>query len=173
MLVPYSFEDSGRHYKDYYLNQIGGNGISVYSGSRLQKGHGIGNFFSSMLRGAMPLIKSGAKTIGRQALKAGWNIARDAISGRDVKSSARRNLTTAGDNLVGRLVETLDSPPSASAKGRSRKRKKRTRTMKGNGGAKKRKRATFKLVSNRGRKRAHKRKRPSKKSDICSRMLVL
>ena len=76
-------------YKNYYLNQAG-HGIPVYKGSGLQRGHGLGSILGGLLRSAAPLMKSAAKTIGREALNFGVGLAKDALSGEDVKSSAEK-----------------------------------------------------------------------------------
>lgn len=123
MIVPYSFDNSRDYYKTYYENQVG-NGLSVFRGATTQRGHGIGGFFSGLLKGAMPLIKSGAKTIGKELLNTGVNIAKDAIQGKDFKSSARDNFRSAGGNLFSKLTESL----SGKSRQPIRKRKAKART---------------------------------------------
>ena len=61
-------------YKNYYLNQAG-HGIPVYRGAGLQRGHGLGSILGGLLRSAAPLMKSAAKTIGREALNFGVGLA--------------------------------------------------------------------------------------------------
>ena len=80
MVVPYDPQSSSLFYRDYYTLQSG-NGLSVFKGATVQRGRGIGSFFSKMLRGAMPLLKSGAKTIGKQVIESGANVAKDLING--------------------------------------------------------------------------------------------
>ena len=48
--------------EEYYSNQVG-NGLPVFSGSRVQKGHGIGSLLSGLVRSAVPLIKRSAKAL--------------------------------------------------------------------------------------------------------------
>ena len=170
MLVPYVTSDSSGHYRDYYAQQKG-NGLSVYRGATIQRGHGIGGFFSSLLKGAMPLALNGLKAVGRQAVRSGWNIAKDAISGRDASQSARNNLKSGGDKLVGRLVHSMSNSPRSKASGtgasrptRKRRRVKRKaspRTQKGSGTVRKRKRVD-----------QHKSRSKRGCTDICSGILV-
>jgi hypothetical protein len=40
----------------------------------------------------MPLLKKGAKTLGREALKTGLNIAGDVVQGRNIKQAAEARL---------------------------------------------------------------------------------
>jgi hypothetical protein len=63
-----------RAYHEYYLNQAG-RGYPVYVGTRYQRGHGLGSIFGSLFKSAVPLLKRGAKTLGREALKTGLNLA--------------------------------------------------------------------------------------------------
>jgi hypothetical protein len=58
-------------YTRYYANQIGGGEVgSVYRASfRAQKGHGVGFFFRELFRFVKLLLFSGAKAVGKEALK--------------------------------------------------------------------------------------------------------
>jgi hypothetical protein len=66
-------------YTQYYVNQSGGGGIgSVYKASfRVLMGHGIGSFFRGLFRFVKPLLYSGVKAVGKEALKTGSNILTD------------------------------------------------------------------------------------------------
>jgi len=57
-----------------------------------QEGRGLGSIFSSIARSALPFVKSGAKFLGRQALRAGCDIGDDVLSGHTVKSSIRKRV---------------------------------------------------------------------------------
>ena len=64
-------------YTRYYVNQSGGGGEigPVYRASfRLQRGNGIGSFFRGLFRFVKPLLYSGAKAVGKEALKTGSHI---------------------------------------------------------------------------------------------------
>ena len=54
-------------YEKYYLEQVGH--CQCFSGAAFQRGYGLGNIFASLGKLILPLVKSGAKTIGKQALK--------------------------------------------------------------------------------------------------------
>ena len=58
-------------YTRYYVNQSGVGEISpVYRASfRVQRGNGIGSFFRGLFRFVKPLLHSGAKAVGKEALK--------------------------------------------------------------------------------------------------------
>jgi len=64
-------------YTLYYVNQSGGGGKvgPVYRASfRVERGNGIGSFFRGLFRFVKPLLYSGAKAVGKEALKTGSNI---------------------------------------------------------------------------------------------------
>ena len=57
------YKSDGQYFQDYYLRQAG-HGYRVYAGGRFQIGHGLGSIFGGLFKAAMPLLKSGAKTLG-------------------------------------------------------------------------------------------------------------
>ena len=66
-------------YVRYYLDQQQGNGMPVFRGSQWQLGHDqmgydLGSLFRSVARAVMPMVKSGAKTLGNIALNTGANV---------------------------------------------------------------------------------------------------
>jgi hypothetical protein len=65
----------------YYFKQSSGGSIgSIYKASfRLQRGHGIESFFKRLFRFVKPLLFSGAKVVGKEALKTGANILSDIV----------------------------------------------------------------------------------------------
>lgn len=65
----------GDGFEKYYLDQVG-HGLPVFAGSRMQRGHGLGNALMGMFRSAaMPLIKSGL----RHVMKQGQEVAKVAL----------------------------------------------------------------------------------------------
>ena len=63
-------------YTRHNVNQCGSGEIRpVYRASiRVQMGNGIGSFFRGLFRFVIPLLYSGAKAVGKEALKTGSNI---------------------------------------------------------------------------------------------------
>ena len=92
------YENNPNAYKNFYLHQVG-NG-DAFQGASLQRGYGLGGVLGGLFRSAKPLLKQGAKVIGRKMLRTGLDIAGDALSGRSVKHSAKRRLMQAGKELV-------------------------------------------------------------------------
>ena len=104
-MIPINQASIDTQYKNLY-NQVGGN-VRVFNGAKYQRGHGLGNIFSGMLKAAMPMIKEGAKTLGKTALKAGVNIARDKMAGKSFKESFQDNLRLAGSELTNQAINNL------------------------------------------------------------------
>lgn len=116
-------------YLRYYLDQQQGNGMSVFRGSPWQVGHGqmgygLGGLFRSVARAVMPLVKSGAKSLGNIALRSGANFLGDVLAGKSVKKAARSRLTEATGVAKQRAINKLQSlRQTGSGKRQSAKRK--------------------------------------------------
>jgi hypothetical protein len=98
---PGSTED----YTRYYMNQSGGGGDigDVYRASfRTQRGNGIGSFFRGLFRFVKPLLYSGAKAVGKEALKTCSNILTDMLDkepNQPMKTIFKSRFGEAKDNL--------------------------------------------------------------------------
>lgn len=88
-----------RSFEEYYSNQ-GGNGLPYYKGISLQRGSGLGGIFKSMYRMVLPLFKSGARALGKQALKSGIDIANDYVQGKDLKTASEQRAREAAKILT-------------------------------------------------------------------------
>jgi hypothetical protein len=109
-----------KQYEDYYLNQAG-SGLPVFTGGRVQRGHGLGNVFSGLLRAAMPLLKSGTKALAKHGMKTGLQIAGDVLRGQKPKRAVRQRAQQAGTRLLSSGFQQLLAPPGRPAKRRSTK----------------------------------------------------
>jgi len=70
-------------YTRYYVYQSGGGGeiVPAYRASiSVQMGNVIWSFFSGLFRFVKPLLYSGAKPVGKEALKTGSNIITDILN---------------------------------------------------------------------------------------------
>ena len=92
-------------YYEYYQIQSGtgsaqGNGRigRVYAAGH-QRGAGIGQVLSGLLRYALPLITRGVKAIGREAASSGFNLLSDIANEKPFGESARNRLAESGRNL--------------------------------------------------------------------------
>lgn len=90
------------HYIAYYENQVGsGGGIEhFYHGSPYQRGHGIGSFLGGLFRKALPILTSGLKAVGKEALRSGVQVL-DDVAGQnmDLKDSLKMRLGESANNL--------------------------------------------------------------------------
>ena len=109
-------------YEDYYLEQSG-SGMSVFQGARMQRGHGLGSILRGFFRNAWPLIQTGAKAFGKQALKTGLQIANDVVEGRKFVESSQRRIPEGIKAFV-----SSNNFNTQSGNGRNR----RKRSLKGN-----------------------------------------
>ena len=101
------------------INQRGGN-LPVFYGGRFQRGYGLGSFFKSLARSAVPLIQKGAKAVGKTALNAGMNLARDVMAGSNVKESAKSQLAPASGQLKRKALNELTSQTGSGNKRRKK-----------------------------------------------------
>ena len=93
-------------YHDYYIHQAGKR-YPLFAGRQYQRGHGLGSIFGRLFKAAMPLLKKGAKTLGRKALKTRFNMAGDVVQGRNIKQAAQSRLKSTGQNLFQKAMDTV------------------------------------------------------------------
>jgi len=94
------------------MNVQGGGALPYYSGYyKHQTGNGLGSILGSLARGAIPILKSGARFLGSQVLDKACDIGRDVLQGETPKTSFQKHVFGGG---------------TQGGAGRSRKRKKRT-----------------------------------------------
>ena len=107
-----------KQFKQYYLRGQQGGSIAGFRGARIQRGYGIGNFFKSIARFAIPLVKRGAQAFGRRALGAAVDVGHDILEGKNVKQSIKSRGIKAVKDIVRQGVK---QPGSQSGGGRKRK----------------------------------------------------
>lgn len=128
MLVPY--KSCVKDFENFYVNQAG-NGIPYYQGQPFQKGYGIGGWFKRLFRTALPFITKGAKSVGKEVLRTGTQIANDLLDGRNIKESAELRARETGRKLAKKAVKTADDMLGQGKKyKRKRKSGKRSITFK-------------------------------------------
>lgn len=152
------------YYDEYFGAQTGGartgyGGISqVYIGSPNQRGHGIGSFLGGLFRRIIPLLKHGARAVGKEALRSGVSMASDIMdSGMHPREAFKTRLRESGENLKRKAEEKI----SALMKGSGYKAAKINNLMHSVGGSasryigvkKRRKRAATASLSSTLRKR--------------------
>ena len=124
--------------KDWIQHFQCGNG---FYGTPYQRGAGLGNIFRSIFRFILPVAKKAGKSVGKQLLKAGADVATDVIDGRSFKDSMKLRGAEAVKNLSD---EGLASMSGAGRKRQARKSAKKSVTKKTKKPTKQSKRAGIK-----------------------------
>ena len=103
-------------YKQYYC---GHGSFPVFEGVIHQRGYGLGNFLSGIFRGAIPIFKRIGKSVGKELLKGGAEVAGDVLAGENIKSALKKRASQ-------RISKFL---ASQEGQGYARKRIKRARKV--------------------------------------------
>jgi hypothetical protein len=154
-------------YVNYYVSQSG-NGIPIYYGARMQRGHGLGQIFGGLFRQAMPMLKRGLSYLGRQAVKTGAQVIGDVIDGQSFGAAAKsRVLDSIKETLPVIVEQTGLQGDREQQTGSGYRRKRKRQSRKSSVGTKRRKRRTSGKRKSSGRKRTHQKKKKSSR-DIFS-----
>lgn len=105
-------------YDNYYTNQAG-SGLPGFVGGAVQRGYGLGAILSGIARTAMPLLKSGMKSVGKDVLNVGQAVTKAALRGKDVKRVAKKGAKRSAQRWFTNLASALGPPlqaPSVRAK---------------------------------------------------------
>ena len=96
-------------YEKYYQQQAGSGIAAIYKGAPYQRGHGIGSFVGRLFRSILPLISTGAKVVGKEAMRAGVGLLNYVIEHRPAGDSVRGRFREATNNLKRKADEKIDS----------------------------------------------------------------
>ena len=107
-------------HESYYMRQIG-HGSPYLSGAAYQKGYGLGGIFSSIAKTIMPLIKSSAKTVGKQVLRSGVGFASDVLKGKNAKQAAIDRAKSGGSHLLNAALKKRKRPAKKLQKKKRRR----------------------------------------------------
>jgi len=109
-------------YQNWYLHQVGS---GWYRGAAYQRGHGIGGILAGIGKAVFPLLKTGAKTVGKQLLQPGAQFVGDVVSAQNVKKTAKKRTREAGTKLLNLMQEKVFAAPGERPHKRARKSHKR------------------------------------------------
>ena len=148
-------QSGGNPYFQGSVYQRGNGGLPYFRGSIYQHGDGLGSIFSSIARfvsGMPSWIKTGAKVLGKQAVKTGLDVARDMAADsepwkEDWRSQSKKYLKRAAGEMLEEGGKRLQQ-----GKGINRRQKKRKTTSIGKTTRKKRGRS-IKTISPKRTKR--------------------
>ena len=82
-----------------------GHGLPVFTGLRYQRGHGLGNMLRALGKIALPVLKSGAKVLGKQALKTAAQVANDVASGAPIKKAVKKRVVQRVQKVTKRVAK--------------------------------------------------------------------
>jgi hypothetical protein len=102
----YYIPESDKIWLDFYMSQAMQKGYGGgFTGIPYQRGHGLGSFFGRLFRSILPVAKSigksALKTVGKEAVNMGMNVAQDLSEGRNIRQSLKEH----GAKAVGKLVK--------------------------------------------------------------------
>lgn len=87
-------------YTEHYDTQLGGGGMeNFYRGAPYQRGHGIGSFLGGLFRRVLPLLTSGARAVGKEALRTGMHVMADMENNVPFKESIKARAKESGLEL--------------------------------------------------------------------------
>lgn len=111
-------------YLKYYTNQAGSGVSNVYRGAEYQRGHGIGSFLGGLFRSVTPLLSSGVKALGKEALRSGIGFVGDLAHAIPAKEAIQRRV----QEMTGNLKRRADSKIESVMTGYGYKRKRKSVT---------------------------------------------
>ncbi len=111
-----------------WSQQFGGG----FVGYPYQRGAGLGNVFRSIFRAILPLAKRAGRTIGKQALSTGAQIASDVVAGENWRTSSKRRIREGAAKTLRKSADTVQGgrglgkrPATKSIKGPAVKRRRK------------------------------------------------
>jgi hypothetical protein len=112
------------------IKQRGAGGMPIYYGARYQKGMGLGSMFKNFFRWIMPVVKThavpilkdAAKYVGSEALKTATSLTTDALGGNKINETVKEHAKEVMDNMNTVPVNPLESQVVPTIK-EKRKRK--------------------------------------------------
>ena len=133
----YYIPEKDKIWFDFYISQAAQKGYGAgFSGIPYQRGHGLGSFFGRLFRAILPVAKSvgksALKTVGKEALNMGMNVAQDLGQGRNIRQSLKEHGTRALGSVVKKAVNRMAGQSGKGIGGRtvgSQKRKRSNTTV--------------------------------------------
>ena len=106
---------------EYFFSQAGQTGhgdLGGFQGMPYQRGHGLGSFFARLFRTILPVAKrvgkSALKTVGKEALAMGANVAGDLVKGRQFGEAMEEHGREAASNVLNKASASIRKPPVQS-----------------------------------------------------------
>ena len=116
---------SDHDWTHYYLSQAANQSGAGFVGMPYQRGSGLGSFFRGVFRALMPIVKSAGKSIGKQALSTGADMASDNVAGNSIKRVVKRHGRKGAESLLRKAAAKLAEQQEGSGLGKVTKKKKK------------------------------------------------
>ena len=94
-------------FTSHYSRHIGG---GFYAGVKRQQGYGLGGLLAKLGRYVLPILKPMAKSIGKQAIHSGVQMAGDIIEGHNPKQAFKQNFKQGARELFKKVVKKKNPP---------------------------------------------------------------
>lgn len=101
-------------YEHYYKHQAGSGVGVIYKGAPYQRGHGIGSFLGGLFRSVLPLLKNGAKAVGKEMMNTGVGLLSDMVNNRPLEESVKNRVRDATSTLKRKVDEKVNRLMSGS-----------------------------------------------------------
>ena len=93
-----------------------------------QVGYGLGGLFRSVARSVMPIVKSGAKSLGNIALNSGASLQGDVLAGKNIKEASKTRAGEAANTARDKAVRKLQTMSQTANEKRPKKRGKKRKS---------------------------------------------
>ena len=97
-------------------SQLGRGAFPVYRGLPYQRGAGLGSIFRGILCFVLPFAKSAGKSIGREALRSGADLATDLLEGHSLEESVKQRAKEGVKRVLRQKGKGLGKPTGKGAK---------------------------------------------------------
>lgn len=101
-------------YEHYYKHQAGSGVGVIYKGAAHQRGHGIGSFLGGLFRSVLPLLKNGAKVVGKEMMNTGVGLLSDMVNNKPLEESVKSRVRDATSTLKRKVDEKVNRLMSGS-----------------------------------------------------------
>lgn len=112
---------SSKYWEDILISQAGGS-MDHFMGNEYQRGGGFGSILKNIIKVIAPVAKKSIKALGKQAVRTGVSVARDALEGEDPLKSLEMHSRRNASHMLDKMMTK-----------RPKKNNKRKKKMKGGG----------------------------------------
>jgi len=106
--------DDPKLWVEFFASQHGGGG---FIGDPFQRGgFSLGGLFKGLARVALPVLKRAGKSVAKQAMQTGVEVANDALSGKDIGQAIEERGRVGAKKLLKKATKTAAQPKKRKRK---------------------------------------------------------